>query len=416
VLTGTNLVYTKKFNLRVVHEVIRVFGPLSRAEIARHTELTGQTVSNLVKELLALQLVREGARRSEGRGAPATTLSLNPDGAYAVGLDLDRDHLTGVLVDLAGNVRHRVHVDLDSPSATEALDLMVGTVTSLISRQGLRRDQVSGIGVGVPGPMHQSDGGKGYVVNPKAFPGWHNIPLASWLRERLGMPVFLENNATAAAVGEHWYGAGQQIGTFFYIYFGSGLGGGLVMDGRPYEGFTGNAGEIGYLPTVLAGDSASGGPDDPAHVGLHFNMPRLYEQLRQDGTDARTLEDLDALLAADHPPLLRWMDNASDHLTGLVLAVEYLLDPEAICFGGRLSDRILSGLIQRVARQLPARRIGGKVTAPRHLLATAGVDAAALGVATLPMYEIFAPATDVLLKQRRDPGTAGATMPKAVGL
>ena len=415
-LTGTNLVYTKKFNLRVVHEVIRVHGPLSRAEIARHTELTGQTVSNLVKELLALRLVREGARKSEGRGAPATTLALNPDGAYAVGLDLDRDHLTGVLVDLAGSVRQRIHVDIDSPSATEALDLMVETVSTLIARHGLRRDQVSGIGVGIPGPMHQVDSGRGYVVNPKAFPGWHNIPLASWLRERLGMPVFLENNATAAAVGEHWYGAGKQIGTFFYIYFGSGLGGGLVMDGRPYEGFTGNAGEIGYLPTVLAGDGASAGADEPAHVGLHFNMPRLYEQLRQDGTDARTLEDLDALLAAGHPPLLRWMDNASDHLTGLVLAVEYLLDPEAICFGGRLSDRILGGLIERVARQLPARRVGGKVTAPRHLLATAGVDAAALGVATLPMYEIFAPAPDVLLKQRRDPGTAASTMPKAVGL
>ncbi len=413
-LTGTNLVYTKKFNLRVVHEVIRVFGPLSRADIARHTQLTGQTISNLVRELLDLGLVREVARRIEGRGAPSTTLALNPDGAFAVGLDLDRDHLTGVLVDLAGNVRHRIHVELDAPSPTDTLALMTETVTTLIKRQRIRRDQVSGLGVGVPGPMHQTSDGKDYLVNPKAFPGWHDIPLATWLRDKLRMPVFLENNATAAAVGEHWYGAGQQIGTFFYIYFGSGLGGGLVMDGRPYEGFTGNAGEIGYLPTVLAGSpSANGG--DQSHVGLHFNMPRLYEALREDGTEARTLEDLDALLVAGHPRLLRWMDNASDHLTGLVLAVEYLLDPEAICFGGRLSDRIIGGLMDRVARQLPARRIGGKVTAPRHLLATAGVDAAALGVATLPMYEIFAPAPQVLLKQRRNPRTAGSAMPKAAG-
>ncbi len=414
-LTGTNLIYTKKFNLRVVHEVIRVYGPLSRADIARHTQLTGQTISNLVRELLDLSLVREGARRSEGRGAPSTTLTLNPDGAYAVGLDLDRDHLTAVLVDLAGNVRHRIHTELDAPSPAETLELMTDSVTTLIKRQRIRRDQVSGLGVGVPGPMHQTGDGKDYLVNPKAFPGWHDIPLATWLREKLRMPVFLENNATAAAIGEHWYGAGQQIGTFFYIYFGSGLGGGLVMDGRPYEGFTGNAGEIGYLPTVLAGSGASGNGNDPSHVGLHFNMPLLYEQLRHDGTEARRLEDLDALLVAGHPRLLRWMDNASDHLTGLVLAVEYILDPEAIFFGGRLSDRILGGLMDRVARQLPLRRIGGKVTAPHHLLATAGVDAAALGVATLPMYEIFAPAPQVLLKQRRNPRTAGSAMPKAAG-
>ena len=403
-LTGTNLVYTKKYNLRIVHEVIRLFGPISRAEIARRTELTGQTVWNLVRELLALRLVQEGRRTTGGRGAPSTAIMLNPDGAYAVGLDLDRDHLTGVLVDLAGTVRHRVHLDVDTPSPTETLELMADMVNTLVNRQGLRRNQVSGVGVGVPGPMHKAANGSGYLVRPKAFAGWNNIPLATWLRERVGMPVHLENNALAAAVGEHWYGAGRQLRTFFYIYVGSGLGGGLIMDGQPYGGFTGNAGEIGYLPTVLAGDGAVGNTDDAEHVGLHFNLPRLYETLRRSGTQAHTLEDLDALLAARHPPLLEWMEYASDHLTGLVLAVEYLIDPEAICFGGRLSDRILSGLMERVARQLPSRRVGGNVTSPRHFLATAGVDAAALGVATLPIYEIFAPTPQVLLKKRRNPG------------
>jgi predicted NBD/HSP70 family sugar kinase len=252
--------------------------------------------------------------------------------------------------------------------------------------------------------MHRAGDGHGYVVNPKAYPGWQDIPIADRLREQLEMPVYLENNATAAAVGERWYGAGRQIGTFFYIYFGSGLGGGIVLNGQPYEGFTGNAGEIGYLPTLLAHDPSAQGPGDKPHVGLHFNMPRLYARLRQHGSDARTLEDLDRLFVEESPALLEWMDDASDHLTGLVLAIEYLLDPEAICFGGRFSDRVLGGLMERVARQLPERRIGGKITAPRHLLATAGVDAAALGVATLPIYEIFAPAHAILLKQRRNGG------------
>jgi predicted NBD/HSP70 family sugar kinase len=149
-------------------------------------------------------------------------------------------------------------------------------------------------------------------------------------------------------------------------------------------------------------------------VGLHFNMPRLYERLREDGSSARTLEDLDQLLSARHPALLAWMDDASEHLTGLVLAIEYLLDPEAICFGGRLSDRIVGGLMDRVAQQLPGRRIGGKITAPRHFLATAGVDAGALGVATLPIYEIFAPAPSVLLKPRRGLGAGISGLPRPV--
>lgn len=408
-LTGTNLVYTKKYNLRIVHEVIRLFGPISRADIARRTELTGQTVWNLVRELLGRGLVKEGRRTTGGRGAPSTAIMLNPDGAYAVGLDLDRDHLTGVLVDLAGTARQRIHLDVDTPSPTETLHLMAEMVNELVSHEGLRHDQVAGVGVGVPGPMHKASDGNGYLVRPKAFAGWDNIPLASWLGDKVGMPVHLENNALAAAIGEHWYGAGRHIRNFFYIYVGSGLGGGLIMDGMPQEGFTGNAGEIGYLPTVLAGGGAVENSGDVEHVGLHFNLPRLYETLRRSGTNVQRLEDLDALLASGHTPLLEWMDNASDHLTGLVLAVEYLIDPEAICFGGRLSDSILRGLMDRVAAQLPGRRVGGKDTSPTHFLATAGVDAAALGVATLPIYEIFAPTARVLLKSVRDPGAPTGT-------
>lgn len=399
-LTGTNLVYTKQYNLRIVHEVIRVFGPLSRADIARHTELTVQTVSNLTKELIAAGLVCEGERRQEGRGAPAMTLMLNPDGARAIGLDLDRDHLTGVLVDLTGKVRERVHVELDFPTPEEALELLVDTADALMSRAGMRPEEAAGVGIGVPGPMHLGEEGS-YLVNPRAFPGWHDIPLASWVRDRLRMPVFLENNATAAAVGERWYGGGQQIKTFFYIYFGSGLGGGLVMNGQPYEGFTGNAGELGYLPAIPSGDGRTG--EEKPHVGLDFNLPRLYEKLRADGCRVRTPDDLEELFCARNPRLMAWMDAAANHLTSLVLAVEYLIDPEAIFFGGRLPDRLLVALMDGVADRLPGRRLGENPPALRYLLATAGADAAALGVATLPIYDTFAPAPHVLLKQGRNP-------------
>jgi predicted NBD/HSP70 family sugar kinase len=121
--------------------------------------------------------------------------------------------------------------------------------------------------------------------------------------------------------------------------------------------------------------------------------------LRAEGREARTPDDLDRLLSEGNATLLEWMDDAADHLTGLVLAVEYVLDPEAIFFGGRLPKRVIAGLMERVACHLPKRRIAGKVAGPRHLLATAGADAAALGVATLPIYEAFAPAPHVLLKQ-----------------
>ena len=416
-LTGTNLVFAKQYNLRIVHEVIRLYGPLSRADIARHTELTGQTVSNLVKELMSLGLVYEAERRQEGRGAPSTALAINPDAAYSVGLDLDRDHLTAVLVDLAGRVRQRMFVGLDFPTPEQALDIMVRTVESLVQKQGLTLDEIWGVGVGISGPMYKGADGRDYVANPKAVPGWQNVPLATWLRERTGLPVFFENNATAAAVGERWYGAGRHIKSFFYMYFGSGLGGGLVLDGKPVPGFTGNAAEIAYLPPMAEEPPITDLRGEKSHVGLHFYLPRVYERLRAEGLEARTPEDLEGILARGHPSFLDWMDTGADYITGLLLAIELLVDPEAIVFGGRLPDGVLQGLMERVAVRLPQRRVIEKLSSPRHLLASAGVDAAALGVATLPIYELFAPAPRVLFKQRKGTRAAGLHLerPAAVG-
>ena len=396
-LTGSNLVQTKQYNLRLVHETIRLLGPVSRAEIARRTALTGQTVSNLVRELLSVGLVHETERMQEGRGAPSTALVINPDGAYAIGLDLNRDHLTGVLVDIAGRVRQRVHRTAEAPSPDDALDMIAEVTETLVERQQLSRDRVWGVGIGVPGPMRHGHGADRYLVSPDALPGWQDVPLASLARERLALPVFLENNAAAAAAGERWYGTGRQIETFFYLFFGTGLGGGLVINGRPHLGASGNAAEIAYLPATLADAGLAGGP---SHIGACFDLPRLYETLRRDGTAAHTPRELGRLLVKGHPALLDWMDTAADHLTGLVLVVEYLLDPEAIFYGGRLPDNMLIGLMERVARRLPERRTASKAAAPRHLLATAGADAAALGVATLPISESFAPALRVLLKRR----------------
>jgi predicted NBD/HSP70 family sugar kinase len=413
-LKGSNLEYTKQYNLRIVHEVIRLFGPLTRAEVARHTELTPQTVSNLVRELIEFGLVTEEQGRPEGRGAPPKTLAVNPEAAFAIGLDLDRDHLTGVLVDLSGRVRQRVHYDLQDPRPEQSLDLLVDTCESLMARQSLPRERVWGVGVGIPGPMYQSADGSGYVVNPRSFPGWHKVPLAQWLRERLKLPIFLENNGTAAAIGERWYGAGQQIPNFYYVYFGSALGGGLILNGQPHAGLTGNAGEIGYLPLVLSDDPL--GAEESPHVGLNFRIDKLFETLRAAGADARGLDDLARLLRERNPRLLEWLELAADQLAGIVLTIEYVIDPDAVFFGGRLPTAVLADLVERVQRRLPVRRVAEKSMAPLDLVATAGSDAAALGVATLPIYDRFSPATEVLLKQRRKRVPAGLHAPWTAGV
>ncbi len=410
-LLGTNLKHAKAYNFRIVLETIRRFGPISRADVARRTELTAQTISNITRELLDLGLIYEAERQRDGRGAPSILLTINPDGAYSIGLDLDRDHLTALLVDFAGQILHRIHHTLDGVlPPEEAMDLLARTVYALLDAAQLSPEKVWGIGVGIPGPLDVSaDGHVTNVANPKAFPGWHRVPVVAILEKRLQMPVFLENNATAAAIGERWYGAGQHISTFFYVFFSEGLGGGLIINGQPYDGHTGNAGELGYCYLPPAYTSA----EDLAlfqkpHLGILFNVPRLYRRLHEAGYTAHSLEDLGQLFRDQNPILLDWLQLGLEHLAPVILAIEYLIDPEAIFFGGRLPQSLITYIIEWLEKRLAEMRIEEKPPA-RLLPGTAGIDAAALGLATLPMYINLAPAPHVLLKTNGEPNTTRRT-------
>ncbi|MER3482798.1 MAG: sugar kinase, partial [Meiothermus sp.] len=130
-LSGTNLEYTRFYNQRVVLEAIRLHEPVSRAEIARRTGLTNQTVSNIVGELLGRGVVQVGSKRMGRRGQPALEISLNPQGAFSIGLHLDRDHLAGVLMDLKGTVHRQVSYEAQMPSPAKALKLMQKAVLEL---------------------------------------------------------------------------------------------------------------------------------------------------------------------------------------------------------------------------------------------------------------------------------------------
>jgi predicted NBD/HSP70 family sugar kinase len=393
-LSGTNLEYTRSYNQRVVLEAIRLFEPVSRAEIARHTGLTIQTVSNIVGELVERGVVEASSRRFGRRGQPALEITLNPEGAFSIGLHLDRDHFTGVLVDLRGQVHQQMHHELDFPTPDEALPLLRRSVQHLIAARALQPERLWGIGLGLPGPI-EAETGK--LVAPPNFPGWDGISVAEALTQEPGLPVYVENDATAAAIGERWYGAGRLMNHFFYVYFGVGLGGGLVLNGHPYRGHWGNAAEFGHVPV-----EPGGRPCPCGGVGCleqYVSMAALYKAMHQEGLAVRRPEDLEALFREKNPALLRWLEEAARYLVPALVAVENLLNPEAIFFGGRLPGPLLDYLLEQLAKLLPSRRMRGLPHHPRLERAQATGDAACLGAATLPFYETIAPSHHLLLKK-----------------
>lgn len=381
-LSGTNLEYTRFYNQRVVLEAIRLHEPVSRAEIARHTGLTNQTVSNIVGELLGRGVVQVGNKRMGRRGQPALEIRLNPEGAFSIGLHLDRDHLSGVLMDLKGTVQAQVHYDVQMPSPAQALKLMQKAVVKLRSSHP-QPPELWGIGVALPGPMEMASG---RVVAVPNFPGWGDVPVRDWLEEHLGVLVYLENDATAAATGERWHGVGREFSDFFYVYLGFGLGGGVVVGGHPHRGFSGNAGEFGHT-FVQSGEGAQ-------PLGNHASLEELYGRVGVSQPEA-----LEALFLADDKRVRDWLEHAAEVMAPALVTVESLLDPQALIFGGRMPQAMIRHLVEGLRQRMGIYRLPGKPFYPQLLLGQAQQDSACLGAATLPFYEEIAPSHHLLLKK-----------------
>ena len=384
-LTGTNLEYTRGFNRRIVFETIRVGGASSRSEIAERTSLTFQTVTNIVQELMEEGLVVSGAKRQGRRGSPSTEIRVNPEGAFAIGLNLDRDRLTGALVDLGGTVHARVHHDVSASDHTLVLHLLLETARTLLAHE--LGDRVWGIGVGVPGPLHLDDDAEGLPTDLQA---WRGIRLSDWLQSRLELPVLLERNSDAAAIGEAWYGVAT-VSSFYYVFVGVGIGGSAIVNGRVQRGSARLAGKIGDIPVFDRGPA-------PSTVKDHFSLASLHAHLARHGHTSWDPAALEALHARGDTALLHWLDAAADVLTPPLLTIEYLLDGDAIVFGGRLPRPLLRHVLRGVELRLTHLRAPQKVRHPVLREASVGDDAAALGVATLPLYEMLAPDHHLLLK------------------
>jgi predicted NBD/HSP70 family sugar kinase len=395
-VAGTNLEQAKSHNRRVVIEAVRSNGALSRAEIARLTALSSQTISNIVGELETAGILKAAARRRAGRGQPATPLSIDPDGAYSIGLQLDHRELIGVLVDLAGRIRARGLVEVDQPTPGEALPAMRRLIGRLMKSARIDRNRLLGIGLAMPGPF----GVEGITsVGPTALPGWQDFPVAAELGRLTGLTVIMENDATAAAIGERLHGVARSLDSFVYLFVGTGLGAGLFLGGHLFKGSAHNAGEIGHMIVEPEGRACPCG--NRGCLERYLSLRAAYEYLKLPDPDHATPEMLSELLVRDERRMRRWIDSVLPPMRRAVNILESMLDPDAIVLGGFLPLPILTMLYERLDPLPPS--VGARRTrsAPRILLGAAGPDTAALGAAALPIFDEINPQFDVLLKPQK---------------
>ncbi|MFE6283220.1 ROK family protein [Streptomyces sp. NPDC057877] len=247
--TGADPLAPRSRNAAVVLDLLRTAGDegISRLELAERTGLTPQAVSKITARLRADGLAAEAGRRASTGGKPRTVLRLVPDAGHAVGVQLDRDELRAVLVDLTGTVLDERRTPLDLGAGAEAVVAAV-----VREAEGLRAPgPLLGLGVALPGPLDHT---RGVLHRVTGFPEWDGFPLRDTLTRRLdGVPVVVDKDTNAAALRLTVADPGDGAGSFAYLHFGAGLGGGLVIGGAVHRGARTGAGEFGHQVVQLDG-------------------------------------------------------------------------------------------------------------------------------------------------------------------
>ncbi|AZO80115.1 MULTISPECIES: ROK family protein [unclassified Bosea (in: a-proteobacteria)] len=385
VALGANPERARHHNRRVVLETLRQHGRLGRSDIANLTRLTAQAVSNIVAELLEEGFLVELGRRRTARGQPPVEFALNADGGVSAGMEIAADHITTVLVDLTGEIRAQRVVPLPDISVEAVQALAAAELKRARATRGLP-ERLLGCGVVMPGPF---DFEGTITVGSTALPGWTGRDVTALMSAALATSVTVENDATAAAVGEHLYGIGRNLRHFCLVYFGLGLGLGLMLGGEPYRGAFGNAGELGHVPVVPQGLPCICGRQ--GCLESYVSPSALQGTLRQAGITQVDAASVAGLHAEGHPAVLGWIAQAGPLLAPVLAMLENLFDPETIILGGGLPDSVIDALIAAVEPlPLSVARRDGRAT-PRLQRGTTGQLTAALGAAALPLLDAIAP-------------------------
>jgi predicted NBD/HSP70 family sugar kinase len=367
-------------------------GRLTRPELTTASGLSQATVSNVIGELQDEGLVVEAGTVDSDGGRPRQVLRIDPDYGYVVGVDVGETRVRTELFDLSMRQRAAADVRLAHGLVVEELVDTVGTtVGSVIEEAGVHPDRVLGVGVGVPGLVeHDVD----VLVHGHA-PGWQSVPLEALLREKITHPLLVENGAKTLGQAEMWFGAGRGHSTAVIALLGTGVGACVVTGGSVYRGSTSSAGEWGHTVMRIGGRPCRCGGSGclEAYVGADALLARYASAARRPLPEDVETEAAVARLIGHDP---------GDEAAAAVLAetVEYigagvanlvnLFNPETIVLGGwvglLLGRSHLPAIREAAARYALRRPFERTTITPAQL----GVDAVAMGAATLPVEELLA--------------------------
>ena len=392
---GSNSAHIRQFNERVILAALRRLGEASKADLARYAQLTNNAAGQIVRELEQQSLIRTLGKRAGGRGQPATLLTLNSEGAYAIGITIGRRSLRALLVDFHGEVLDRHSQEIVWPLPQDAVAFIEASVEQFRTQiSGTARQRIAGLGIAMPYNMGSWQRELG--INSEAVAAWNQFDLAKALEKRVDMPIFVENDGTAAAAAELFRGAGRSTEDFLYLFIGAAIGGGVVAGGDFQRGMHGNAGDVGLMPVAPSRLASASQPGSPYDVLLsRASVTSLIRHLNHAGFDVKTQNELEAALPGAEAAVAEWIEDCADALVAPVLSAVRLLDIDTVVIDSDLPFALVETLIKATTDAL--RRASPEARQPPTLIhGSIGPEAAAIGAAILPLHLNFSPNREVL--------------------
>jgi len=401
---GSNQVGMRQFNERVVLQAIRLHGGLSKADIARLTHLTPQTVQIIIARLEADELVRKLEPLRGKVGQPSVPMALNADGAFSIGIKIGRRSLDMLLLDFTGQVRERSTLSYafaDPSTLFAEIELrLTGLIQALPAPWRTRLH-----GVGVAAPLSMGGWQSVLGIEPEQARRWSEIDIRSRIGAMTDLPVEFVKDTAAACVAELVAGRGRSIGSFLYVFIDTFIGGGLVLDSQLVGGLHGNAGAVGSLSMGIATQATAGQPEQ---LLTRASLINLESRFAANNLEVAAAHDVRALQEPWRRHTQAWSADAADAVAFCVHNASCLLDLEGVIVDGSFSRDLLRATLSELGPALDRYSWEG-VARPAVLEGTIGSDARAMGGALLPLYANFAPDRKLFLKLASSTGTMRPT-------
>lgn len=369
----------RDINRSAILEIVRRESPISRTAIAERLGVSLPTVMRIVDELIADGLVRSQGESEWSGGRRRSLLEFNADGHLVLGVDMGGTKIYGALSNLGGKVIDEMNIGRHGTQGDESYEALTNLIDTLLASPKLEGRSVLGIGVGAPGITLHKEG----IVRWAYTLAWKDFPLKARLAERYHLPITVDNDVNLAALGELWFGAGQNCQNMILIAIGTGIGAGIIIDGALYRGSSESSGEIGYMlpgKEFLGKNYLDFGALESVASGTGIaERARKHSKTRLSQAELEALVSEDVFDAARQGQKWAWalINETVDYLAVTIANLAVCFDPDLIVLGGgvsRSADLLVGPILKRIEGTIPV--------LPRLVVSSLGLRAGVMGAIT----------------------------------